>query len=156
MTSKYPQIEPKTVLRDLANRTSGDEGKWFAAAISAGLFTEAAELAHTSPCDPKKLTRATRDFAASRPEFARPVGLAALKWLLYGYGYDLTTQDVVDALDHTLEAARYNGSEADTISTIQRLVDQSPSADRTTVALLRRKLDELTKSFASRIGPQGK
>ena len=148
ITSKYPQIEPKTVLGDLVSRTSGDEGKWFAAAKSAGLLTEAAELAQTYPCDPKTLTRATRDFAASNPEFARAVGLAALKWLLSGYGYDLTTRDVVDALDHTLEAARNNGSEADTLCTIQRLVDQHQSADRTTVALLRRKLDELTKSLA--------
>lgn len=149
MTSKYPQIEPKTVLGDLVRRTSGDEGKWFAAAKSAGLLTEATELAQTNPCDPKTLTRATRDFAASNPEFARAVGLAALKWLLCGYGYDVTTQDVVDALDHTLEAARNNGSEADTLSTIRRLGDQYRGADRTTVALLRRKLDELTKSLAS-------
>jgi hypothetical protein len=143
MTSKYPQIEPETVLRDLVSRTSGDEGKWFAAAKSSGLLTEAAELAQRHPCDPKTLTRAARDFAHSNPEFARVVGLAALKWLLCGYGYDLTTRDVVDALDHTLEAARNNGSKADTLCTIRQLVDQHQSADHTTVALLRRKLDEL-------------
>jgi hypothetical protein len=136
------------VLGDLVSRTSGDDGKWFAAAKSAGLLTEAAELAQTYPCDPKTLTRASRDFAASNPEFARAVGLAGLKWLLSGYGYDLTTRDVVDALDHTLEAARNNGSEADTLCTIRRLVDQRQGADHTIVALLRRKLNELTKSLA--------
>lgn len=80
------------------------------------LLTEAAELAQSSPCDPKTLTRATRELSTSNPEFARPVGLAALKWLLCGYGYDITTLDIVNALDHTLEAARNSGSEADTSS----------------------------------------
>ena len=138
MTSKYPQIEAKAILGGLVDRTSGDEGKWFVAAKSAGLLAEAAELARTSPCDPKTLTRAARDFAASKPEFARSVGLAALQWLLCGHGYELTAQDVVDALNHTLEAARHNGTEADTVSRIQLLVDQHPRAGRTIVALLRR------------------
>ena len=71
MTSKYPQIEPKAILGDLVDRTCGDEGKWFVAAKSAGLLDEAAELANTSPCDPKTLTRSARDFAARKPEFAR-------------------------------------------------------------------------------------
>ena len=148
MTSKYPQIVPKTVLRDLVSRTPGDEGKWFAAAKSAGLLIEAAELAQRYPCDPKTLTRAARDFAITNPEFGRMVGLAALKWLLSGYSYDLTTHDVVNALDYTLEAARNNGCEADTLCTIRWLADQHQGADHTTVAMLRRKLDELTKSLA--------
>src|SRR5207247_7147925 len=114
-TSKYPQVEPKAILADLVDGTSGDEGKWFVAAKSGGLLAEAAELARTSPCDPKTLTRAARDFAASEPEFARLVGLAALQWLLCGYGYELTAQGVVDALNHTLEAARHNGHEADSV-----------------------------------------
>ncbi len=149
MTSKYPQIEQKALLGDLVDRTSGDEGKWFVAAKSAGLLAEAAALARTSPCDPKTLTRAARDFAASKPEFARSVGLAALQWLLRGYGYEPTAQDVVDALNHTLEATRHNGTEADTVRRIQLLVDQHPRAERTIVALLCRRLDELTKPSAS-------
>ena len=131
MTSKYPQIEPKAILGDLVARTPGDEGKWFVAAKSAGLLAEAAELARTSPCDPKTLTRAARNFAASKPDFARSVGLAALQSLLCGYGYELTALDVVDALSHTLEAARHNGTEADTVRRIQLLVDQHPRAERT-------------------------
>jgi len=149
MTSKYPQIAPKAMLSDLVDQTSGDEGKWFVAAKSAGLLAEAAELARTSPCDPRTLTRAARDFAASKPEFARSVGLAALRWLLGGYGYELTAHDVADAWSHTLEAARHNGTEADTLRRIQLLVDQHPRAEPTIVAQLRRRLDEVTKSSAS-------
>jgi hypothetical protein len=124
----------------------GDAGKWFVAAKSAGLLAEAAELARTSPCDPRTLTRAARDFAASKPEFARSVGLAALQWVLCGYGYELTAQDVVNALNHTLEAARHNGTGADTVRRIQLPVDQHPRAEPTIVALLRRRLDEASKS----------
>jgi hypothetical protein len=149
MTSKYPQIEPKAILADLVDATPGEEGRWFAAAKSAGLLAEAAELARTSPCDPKTLTRAARDFAASKPEFARSVGLAALQWLLRGYGYELTAQNAVDALSHTLKAARHNGTEADTVRRIQLLVDQHPRAERTIVALLRRRLDEVANSSAA-------
>ena len=63
------------------------------------------------------------------PDFARSVGMAALKWLLCGYGYDLTAQDVANALNHTLEAARNEGSEAGTIRSIQQLIEQHPGAD---------------------------
>ena len=148
MTRKYPQIEPKAVLADLVAGTPGDAGKWFAAAKSAGLLAEAAELARQNPCDPKTLTRAARDFAASNPEFARSVGLAALQWQLRGHGYELTAQDAVDALNHTLEAARHNGTEPDTVRSIQLLVDQYPRADRTIIALLRQRLGEATKATA--------
>ena len=149
MTAKYPQIEPRTILADLVARTPGEAGKWFAAAKSAGLLAEAAVLAMTSPCDPKMLTRAARDFAASQPDFARSVGLAALQWLLRGYGYDVTALDVVDALNHTLEAARHNGTEADTVRRVQLLLDHYPGAERTFIALLRGKLDEATKTSTS-------
>jgi hypothetical protein len=149
ITAKYPLIEPKTILADLVAGTPGDAGKWFAAAKSAGLLAEAAELARVHPCDPKTLTRAARDFAASKPEFARSVGLAALQWLLRGYGYDVTAQDAVEALNRTLETARHDGTEADTVRRIQLLVDQHPRADHTIIALLRQKLEAVIKSSAS-------
>ena len=146
LIAKYPQIEPKAILADVVAATPGDKGKWFAAAKSAGLLTEASELARTSPSDPKTLTRAARDFAASKPEFALSVGLAALQWILRGHGYDLTSQHVTDALSHTLEAARHHGTEADTLRMIKLLIDQHPAADHTVVAMLRRRLDDLTKT----------
>ena len=145
MTAKYPQIEPKVILADLVAGTPGEAGKWFAAAKSAGLFTEAAELVRTSPGDPKTLARAARDFAATQPEFALLAGLAALQWMLRGYGYDLATQHVVDALNHTMEAARHHGAEVDTVRRIQLLVDQHPRAEIAIVTPLRRRLDELMK-----------
>ena len=60
------------------------EGKWFAAAKDAKLFDEAIALANATPCDPKTLTRAARDFAQTNPAFAVEAGLAALRWLVRG------------------------------------------------------------------------
>jgi hypothetical protein len=62
---------------------------------------------------------------------------------------DLTAQDVVDAFNHTLEAARRNGTEADTLRSIQLLVDQHPAAELSVATQLRRRLDELTRSSAT-------
>jgi hypothetical protein len=149
ITTKYPQIEPKTILADLIAATPGEEGKWFAAAKSVGLFTEAAELAWAKPCDPKTLTRAARDFSASKPDFASAARLAALRWLLSGYGYDLTARDAIDALNHTLEAARHHGTEANTVRMIQLLVDQHPRADHNFIALLRQRLAEVVETSAA-------
>jgi hypothetical protein len=149
VTTKYPQIEPKTILADLIAGTPGEEGKWFTAAKSIELFAEAAELAWAKPCDPKTLTRAARDFSASKPDFASAVGLAALRWLLSGYGYDLTARDAVDAFNHTFEAARRHGAEANTVRMVQLLIEQHPGADRTFIALLRQRLAELAKTSAA-------
>jgi hypothetical protein len=59
--------------------------------------------------DPKTLTRATRDFVDSRPKFAVEAGLAALRWLTKGYGYEITGADVLAAYTHTMKAAARTG-----------------------------------------------
>jgi hypothetical protein len=115
---KYPEIDSSIIIRDLADSTPGIEGKWFAAAKSAGLYKQAIELANQSPCDPKTLTRAARDMATKHPEFARSAGLAALKWLSQGYGYEISVRDVEEAFDYTMTAARNAGSEAVIIGAI--------------------------------------
>ena len=94
IAKKYPNKDARKILSDLAANSPGDEGKWFAAAKSAGLFTEALELANMSPCDPKTLTRAARDLATTEPLFAVEAGITALRWLVEGYGYDITSNDV--------------------------------------------------------------
>ena len=106
---KYPNVAPEQILRDLINSTPGAEGKWFAAAKDAGLFGVAIELANNSPTDPRTLVRAARDFAVSQPEFAVASGLAALRWLALGHGYDITVLDVLDAYSTVLHAAEKAG-----------------------------------------------
>ncbi len=146
IAKKYPQIGPDETIRDLINSTPGEEGKWFAAAKSAGLLAQAAELANQSPCDPKTLARAARDFAGTEPEFARSVGLAALKWMLLGYGYEISLRDIADAFDFTMDAAKVAAREPDTVRIIRQLIDDHASAKPPITTMLRRKLDDLANS----------
>jgi len=104
--------------------TPGDEGTWFAAAKDARLFDEAIALANQTPCDPKTLTRAARDVAETNPAFAA-AGLAALRWLVQGYGSEITSADVWAAYAHTIKAAG-NAGGGDTIrARIRALIDSA-------------------------------
>ncbi len=94
VAKKYPHKTASDILSDLVRTTHGDEGKWFAAAKDAGLLREALALAERTPCDPKTLTRAARDYADAEPRFALGAGMLALYWLAQGYGYEVTNADV--------------------------------------------------------------
>ena len=109
VAAKYPQKAKTDILRDLAAQTPEEAGKWFAAAKSVGLYEQAIELADRTPCDPKTLTRAARDMASTNSRFAMKAGLAALRWLIAGYGYNITSMDVSAAYRYTMKAAANAG-----------------------------------------------
>ena len=125
VAKKYPHKPRAVVLSDLVRFTPGDEGKWFAAAKDAKLFDEAVALANRTPCDPKTLTRAARDFAEKNPAFAVGAGLAALRWLVNGYGYEITSTDVRAAYLHTLTAATNAGVRPAVQTRIRALFDNT-------------------------------
>ena len=112
---KYPRKPPETILRDLEASRPGEEGKWFAAAKDAGLFDLALEFAGKSPTDPRTLVRAAGDFAVERPPFALGAGLLALEYIARGYGYDITSADVLDAYSAVIQAADAGGVEQATV-----------------------------------------
>ena len=122
VTKKYPERSPHDVLTDLVMSTPGQEGKWFAAAKDAGFLTEALALARTSPCDPRTLTRASRDFVSTAPDFALDVGLLALHWLVQGAGYEITSVDVVDAYRATVEAAIASSRLSEVVALVQQVL----------------------------------
>jgi len=130
IVQKYPHKNPREILNYLAASTPGEAGKWFAAAKAAGLYLEALELANISPCDPKTLTRAARDLAETEPAFATEAGMTALKWLVAGYGYDITGADVMSAYSYTMKAAEVAGRKAETFERIRTLVAGEVSGDR--------------------------
>ena len=130
VAKKYPHIPPAKILDDLVSSTPGQEGKWFAAAKQAGLFDEAIALAQRSPCAPQTLARAARDFAEQNPPFALEAGVAALHWLVEGYGYDVTAGDVLDAYTHTLAAAERLGCAETTRQRIRDLVATETGGER--------------------------
>lgn len=125
IAKKYPQKTATEILRDLVKNTPGEEGKWFASAKSAGLYDEAIALANKTPCDPRTLTRAAKEAASEHPSFAVQAGLAALKWLCEGYGYEITSMDIWAAYRYTMEAAANAGSERETRDRISRLARTS-------------------------------
>lgn len=140
VAKKYPHKTPAEILRDLVAHTPGEEGKWFAAAKDAKLFDEAIALANRSPCSPQTLTRAARDFAEKRPEFAIEAGMAALHWLVEGYGYEVTGLDVVNAYSHTMEAAANAGRAEETHRRIRELVARETFGERFVTKVLGREL----------------
>ncbi len=123
---KYPHKSAGQILADLVETTPGDEGKWFAAAKEAGLYDEALALAKRTPCDPKTLARAARDFAEQQPAFALGAGLLALQWLVQGYGYEITGADVWAAYSSTMKAAEKSGTVTETRERVKALVAGEP------------------------------
>jgi len=122
VAARYPHKAPRDILADLVKTTPGEDGKWFAAAKEAGLYDEALELASRTPCDPKTLTRAARDFAATRSAFAVNAGLLALHWLVQGYGYEITGADVWAAYASAMKAAETNGNAGEVRERVRQLV----------------------------------
>jgi hypothetical protein len=120
----YSGVPRPQILSDLIDLTPGDEGKWFATAKELGLYEVALKLVRESPCDPKTLARAARDFADREPNFAQGAGFAALYWLTLGHGYEVTAIDVWGAYHSTLKAAEHLGTLSETKTRIQQLVAQ--------------------------------
>jgi len=130
VAKKYPQKKPVEILADLVEQTPGEEGKWFAAAKDAKLFDEAVALANRTPCSPQTLTRAARDFADKNPAFALEAGVAALRWLVEGYGYEITSIDVLNAYSFTMKAAENAGPVEETRNRIRGLVMKETFCER--------------------------
>lgn len=101
---KYPSRSPREILTRLAH-SSGEPGRWFAAAKDAGLLDLAMEFAQAGRTDPRTLARASRDFLKTDPQFSLEIGRLAIQRILEGYGYELTVQDVSDAFSYLAAAA---------------------------------------------------
>jgi hypothetical protein len=140
VSKKYPHKAAGEVLADLVETTPGEEGKWFAAAKDAGLYDEALALASRTPCDPKTLARAARDYTEKQPAFAVGAGLLSLYWLVQGYGYEITSVDVWDAYRATLAAAERHGSAAEVRERVRKMVSAEGAGERFVTKVLGREL----------------
>jgi hypothetical protein len=140
VAKKYPHKPKAEVLADLVAHTPGDEGKWFAAAKSAKLFDEAIALANQTPCSPQTLTRAARDFEEKNPTFALEAGMAALRWMVEGYGYEITGADVIAAYSHAMKAAEHAGVVEETRARIRALASRETFGERFVTRILGRDL----------------
>jgi len=140
VSKKYPHKAAGEILLDLVKTTPGDEGKWFAAAKDSGLYDEALALASRTPCDPKTLRRAARDYAETQPAFAVGAGLLALYWLVQGYGYEISSVDVWEAYRSTLAAAERHGCAAEVKERIRKMVAAEGAGERFVTKVLGREL----------------
>jgi hypothetical protein len=122
VAKKYPHKASGEILADLVETTPGDEGKWFAAAKDAGLYDEALALASRTPCDPRTLSRAARDLGEKQPAFALGAGLLSLHWLVQGYGYEISSADVLEAYRVTIAAAERSGTAREVQESLRKLV----------------------------------
>lgn len=128
VAKRYPMKDKSQILSDLIATTPGEEGKWFATAKELGFYDLALELAKRSPCDPKTLTRAARDYLVSQPTFALESAIAALRWLSEGWGYEVTSVDVVEAYDRAMDAAARLNMVDDVNEQIRQLGQASDNA----------------------------
>jgi len=103
-----PRMAPRQILLDLAT-SSGEPGRWFAAAKDAGFLDLALEFANTGRTDPRTLSRASRDLLKKDAQFGLDVGRLAIQRIIEGYGYELTGMDVIDAYKHFMAAAQALG-----------------------------------------------
>lgn len=128
VAKRYPMKDRSQILSDLIGTTPGEEGKWFATAKELGFYDLALELANRSPCDPKTLTRAARDYLDPEPAFSLGSAIAALRWLSEGWGYEVTSVDVVEAYDRAMDAAARLDMVDNVSEWIQQLVATSDTA----------------------------
>jgi len=140
VAKRYPMKDPSQILSDLIATTPEEEGKWFATAKDLMLYDLALDLANRTPCDPKTLTRAARDYLDTEPAFALGSAMAALRWLSEGWGYEVTSADVVEAYDRAMDAAARLNNTDDANDQIRQFVESNESAPTQFVrqSLLRR------------------
>ncbi|MDA0990039.1 MAG: hypothetical protein O3A51_04745 [Verrucomicrobia bacterium] len=139
-TRKYPEQEPRQVLTDLI-AARGDQGKWFAAAKSAGFLDIALDCARLGTTEPATLLRAARDFVDKEPQFSAQIALQAISDLLAGKGYEPTAQDLMLACDHFLSACGDTERGEDVLRRV--LLDaETGVSDGNMCAALRRRLGE--------------
>ncbi len=127
IAKKYPMKENGQILEDLIETTPGEEGKWFATAKSLGMLPLALRLAYQSPCDPRTLNRAARDYLEKEPNFSLGAAIAALHWLTQGYGYEIAASDVLSAHDCAMKAAEKLGLKEQVCEDIKTIVGQDTS-----------------------------
>ncbi len=100
----------------------------------------ALDLANRTPCDSKTLTRAARDYLDTEPAFALGSAMDTLRWLGEGWGYEVTSADVVEAYERVMDAAMRLNNMDDVNDQIRQLVESNESASTQFVrqSLLRR------------------
>jgi hypothetical protein len=113
------------VLSDLS-ASSGDPGRWFAAAKDAGFLDLALDFARSGHTDPRTLSRASRDLLGKDAQFSLEAGRLALRLIVKGDAYEIMGMDAMDACRHFLAAARSLGVASQARAEIRDFVAEHP------------------------------
>ena len=105
LCKRYPTIDKRRILLDLIAQTTGESGKWFAAANKSNFLDIASAVAKLGPCDPKVLSRAAHDRIPTHPEFSLEIALQALEYFADGRGFDVLSSDIRTAYSAGMTAA---------------------------------------------------
>lgn len=142
ITRKYPEVDPRHVLTDLA-KWSCDVGKWFSVAKNKGYLDMALEFAETGQTDPKALVRAARKYVRSNPRFAYSVGRRAVERVLAEEKCKVSGPDLLSACDSFLGAANKLGTLATAKRALVYLLSKYPKAPGLFRGLVSRRLEEV-------------
>ena len=123
----YPASSLQRKVANLAT-SSGEPGRWFAAAKDAGFLDLALEFANTGRTDPRTLSRAARDLVKKDARFCLEVGRLAIQRILEGYGYELTGMDAIDAYNHFMVAAETLGIASQARADVLVIATKQPGA----------------------------
>jgi nuclear transport factor 2 (NTF2) superfamily protein len=141
ITRKYPEVQRRRVLADLA-RWSGDAGKWFTVAKNEAYFDMALEFAEAGRTDPRTLSRASQEFSKSNPRFAYDVGRLAVERILAGEGHQISAPDLLVTCDHFLTAAGKLGVVAAAKRALGYVLARHPNAPSLFRGVVSRRLDD--------------
>jgi len=94
--------------------------------------------------------------ATTEPLFTVEAGMTALRRLVEGYGYDITSDDVKEAYTYTMKAAETARLHSETFERIRKLVAGEVHGDRFVTRILGQTLGlNLQESATPRINPRG-
>lgn len=141
ITRKYPEVERRQVLADLA-RWSGDAGKWFTVAKNEAYFDMALEFAEAGRTDPRTLSRASQEFSNANPRFAYDVGRLAVERILAGDGHQISAPDLLVTCDHFLTAAGKLGVVTAAKRALGYVLARYPNAPSLFRGVVSRRLDD--------------
>ena len=125
IAKKYSGRDPRRILVDLA-ASSGEPGRWFAAAKDSGFLDLALEFAGAGRTDPRTLSRASRDLLRTEARFSLQVGRLAIRHIVDGYGFELTRLDVIGAYRHFMDAAQSLGVAANARADVLAMATEKP------------------------------
>jgi hypothetical protein len=138
---KYPEREPRKVLIDLIE-ARGAQGKWFAAAKSAGFLDIALNCARFGTTESATLLRAARDFVDVEPRFSAQIALQAVSGLMAGKGYEPTMLDLTRACDQFISASALFSDASSAEDVLRRVLHDAETgvSDASMCEALRRRL----------------